>query len=83
MYIDKRIITERCCRVDKVKNKYLIALLLQQIAGFTQNFGLRICNYHRAGTFQYIRYTIGARFACAGAADNQDIGVVLVLIAID
>ena len=61
---------------------YFIALLLQQITGLTQNFCLGICNYHRAGTFQYIRHTIGARLACAGAADNQDVGVVLMFITI-
>ncbi len=83
MHIHKRVVTERCGRVYEVKNKYLISLLLQQIAGLTQNFGLRICNYHRAGTFQYIRHTIGAGLTCAGAADNEDVRVVLMLIAVD
>ena len=83
MYIHKRVVTERCGRVYEVKNKYLISLLLQQIAGLTQNFGLRICNYHRAGTFQHVGYAIGAGLTCAGAADDQDVGVVLVLIAVD
>ena len=82
MHIDKWVVTERCCRVDKVKDNHLIPRLLQQIAGFTQNFRLRICNDHRAGTFQYIRHTIGARLACAGAADNEDVGVVLMFVAI-
>ena len=82
MHIDKRVVTERCSRVDKVKDNYFIALLPQQITGLTQNFGLWICNYHRAGTFQYIRHTIGARLACAGAADNEDVRVMLVFVAI-
>ena len=82
MYIHKRVITERCSGIYKVKNKYLIALLLQQIAGFTQNFRLRVSDYHRAGTFQHIRHTVGARLACAGAADNEDVGVVLMFVAI-
>ena len=82
MHIHKRVVTERCGGIYEVKNDNLIALLLQQIPGLTQNFGLGICNYHRAGTFQYIRHTVGARFACAGAADNQDVGVVLVFVAI-
>ena len=83
MHIDKWVITERCSGIYEVKNDNLIALLLQQIPGLTQNFSLGICNYHRAGTFQYIRHTIGARFACAGAADDEDVGVVLMLIAVD
>ena len=83
MHIHKRVITERCSGIYEVKNKYLIPLLLQQIAGLTQNFSLGICNYHRAGTFQYIRHTVGSGLACAGAADDEDIGVVLVLIAVD
>ena len=82
MHIDKWVITERCSGIYEVKNDDLIPLLLQQIPGLTQNFSFGICNYHRAGTFQYIRHTIGARFACAGAADNQDVGVVLVFVAI-
>ena len=82
MHIDKWVITERCSGIYKVKDNYLIALLLQQIPGLTQNFCLWICNYHRAGTFQYIRHTIGARFARAGAADNEDVGVMLVFVAI-
>ena len=82
MHIHKRVVTERCSGIYKVKNDNLIALLLQQIAGFTQNFGLWICNYHRAGTFQHIRHAVGARLACTGAADNQDVGVVLVFVAI-
>ena len=83
MNIHKRVVTERCGRVDKVKDNYFIALLLQQIAGLTQNFGFWVSNDHRAGTFQYIRHTIGARLACAGAADDEDVGVVLMLIAVD
>ena len=82
MHIHKRVVTERCGRVYEVKNDDLIALLLQQIPGLTQNLGFRVCNYHRAGTFQYIRHTIGARFACTGAADNEDVGVMLVFVAI-
>ena len=82
MHIHKRVVTERCSGIYKVKDKYLIALLLQQIAGFTQNFRLRVSDYHRAGTFQHIRHTIGARFARAGAADNEDVGVMLVFVAI-
>ena len=83
MHIDKRVVTERCSGIYKVENDNFIALLLQQIAGLTQNFGLGICNDHRAGTFQYIRHTIGACLACAGAADNEDIGVVLMFVAVD
>ena len=83
MYIHKRVVTERGGRVYEVEYDNLIPFLLQQIAGLTQNFGLRICNYHRTGTFQYIRHTIGARFACTGAADNEDIGVVLMFVAVD
>ena len=83
MHIHKRVITERCSGIYEVKNDNLIALLLQQIPGLTQNFGLGICNYHRAGTFQYIRHTVGARLACTGAADNQDVGVVLMFVAVD
>ena len=82
MHIHKRVVTERCGGIYEVKNKYLIALLLQQIAGFTQNFRLRVSNDHRAGTFQHIRHTVGARLACTGAADNQDVGVMLVFVAI-
>ena len=82
MHIHKRVVTERCSGIYKVKNDNLIALLLQQIAGLTQNFSLGICNYHRAGTFQYIRHTIGACLACAGAADNEDVRVMLVFVAI-
>ena len=82
MYIHKRVVTERCGRVYEVKNKYLISILLQQIASLTQNLGLRICNYHRAGTFQHVGYAIGAGLTCAGAADDQDVGVVLVFVAI-
>jgi len=82
MYIRKRVVTERGGRVYEVKNKYLIALLLQQIAGLTQNFRLGISDYHRAGTFQYIRHTVGARLACTGAADNEDVRVMLVFVAI-
>ena len=82
MHIHKRVVTERCSGIYKVKNDNLIALLLQQIPGLTQNFGFWICNDHRASTFQYIRHTIGARLACAGAADNEDVGVVLVFVAI-
>ena len=83
MHIHKRVVTERCSGIYKVKDKYLIALLLQQIAGLTQNFSLRICNYHRAGTFQYIRYAVGSGLACTGAADDEDISVVLVFVAVD
>ena len=82
MHIHKRVVTERCGRVYEVKNDDLIALLLQQIAGLTQNFSLRICNYHRAGTFQYIRYAVGSGLACTGAADDEDISVVLVFTVI-
>ena len=82
MYIDKRVITERCSGIYEVKYNDFISLLLQQIAGLTQNFSLRICNDHRAGTFQYIRHTVGARLACAGAADNEDVRVVLMFVAI-
>ena len=83
MHIDKWVITERCVRVYEIKYDNLIPFLLQQIPGLTQNFRFRICNYHRAGTFQHIRHTIGARLACAGAADNQDVGVVLMFVAVD
>lgn len=83
MYIHKRVITERCSGIYKVKNDNFIALLLQQIAGLTQNFGFWVRNDHRAGTFQHVGYAIGAGLACAGAADDEDIGVVLVLIAVD
>ena len=83
MYIHKRVVTERCGRVYEIKYDNLISLLLQQIAGFTQNFRLWVSDYHRADTFQYIRHTIGARLACAGAADNQDVGVVLMFVAVD
>ena len=82
LHIDKRVITKGRGRVDEVKNDNLIAFLLQQITGLTQNFGLGICNYHRAGTFQRIRHTISACLTCAGAADNQDVGVVLVFVAV-
>ena len=82
MHIHKRVVTERCGRVYEVKNDDLIPLLLQQIPGLTQNLGFRVCNYHRAGTFQYIRHTIGARFARAGAADNEDVGVMSCVVAI-
>ena len=81
MHIHKRVVTERCSGIYKVKDKYLIALLLQQIAGFTQNFRLRVSDYHRAGTFQYIRYAVGSGLACTAAADDEDVGVVLMLIA--
>ena len=83
MHIHKRVVTERCGRVYEVEHKYLISLSLQQIAGFTQNFRLGVSNYHRAGTFQHIWHTIGARLACTGAANDKDIGVVLVLIAVN
>ena len=83
MHIHKRVVTERCGRVYEVKNDNLIPFLLQQIASLTQNFSLGICNYHRAGTFQYIRHAVGSGLACAGAADDEDIGVVLVFVAVD
>ena len=83
MYIHKRVITERCSGIYKVKNDNFIALLLQQIAGLTQNFGFWVRNDHRAGTFQHVGYAIGAGLACAGAADNEDVGVVFMLIAVD
>ena len=82
MHIHKRVVTERCGRVYEVEHKYLISLSLQQIAGFTQNFRLGVSDYHRAGTFQHIWHTIGARLACAGAADNEDVGVALMFVAI-
>ena len=82
MHIDKWVITERCSGIYEVKNDNFIALLLQQIPGLTQNFSLGICNYHRAGTFQHIGYAVGSGLACAGAADNQNVGVVLVFVAI-
>ena len=83
MYIHKRVVTERCGRVYEVKNDDLIPLLLQQIPGLTQNFSLGICNYHRAGTFQHIRHAVGSGLACTAAADDEDVGVVLMLIAVD
>ena len=76
MYIHKRVVTERGGRVYEVEYDNLIPFLLQQIPGLTQNFGLWIRNYHRAGTFQHIRYTVGACLAFAGAADNEDVGVI-------
>ena len=82
MHIHKRVVTERCSGIYKVKNYNLIVLLLQQIAGLTQNFSLGICNYHRAGTFQYIRYAVGSGLACTAAADNEDVRVMLVFVAI-
>ena len=83
MHIHKRVVAERCSGIYEVKNDNLIALLLQQIHGLTQNFGFWVRNDHRAGTFQHVGYAIGAGLACAGAADDEDIGVVLVLIAVD
>ena len=83
MYIHKRVVTKRCGRVYEVKNDNLIPFSLQQIPGLTQNFRLRVSDYHRAGTFQYIRHTIGARLACTGADDDEEVGVVLMLIAVD
>ena len=82
MNIYKWVVTERCSGIYKVKNDDLIPLLLQQIAGLTQNFSFWVRNDHRAGTLQHIRHTVGACLACAGAADNQDVGVVLMLITI-
>ena len=83
MYIHKRVVTERGGRVYEVEYDNLIPFSLQQIPGLTQNFRLRVSDYHRAGTFQHIRYTVGACLACAGAADNQDVGVVLMFVAVD
>jgi len=82
MHIHKRVVTERRGRVYEVKNDDLIPLLLQQIPGLTQNFSLGICNYHRTGTFQHVGYAIGAGLACTGAADNEDVRVMPVFVAI-
>ena len=82
MHIHKRVVTERCSGIYEVEYDNLIPFSLQQIPGLTQNFRLRVSDYHKAGTFQHIRYTVGSGFACAGAADNQDVGVVLVFVAI-
>ena len=82
MHIHKRVVAERGGRVYEVEYDNLIPFLLQQIPGLTQNFGLRICNYHRTGTFQHVGYAVGSGLACTAAADNEDVRVMLVFVAI-
>ena len=82
LHIAERVVAERGGRVDQVKHTHLIALGKQERACLSQDLGFRVCDDHGAARLQHIRHGIGAGLASTTAADDQHVGVMLMLVAV-
>ena len=82
LHIAERVVAERGGRVDQVKHTHLITLGKQERACLSQDLGFRVCDDHGAARLQHIRHGIGAGLASTTAADDQHVGVMLMLVAV-
>lgn len=81
-HIPEWVIAEGRIRVEQIEHPYFISRSFEKAASLAQNFSFGICDDHGTASFQHIGNCIRPGLAGAGAAHNEYVGIVLVLIAI-